>query len=374
MQDFLALASLGTEPILRKELKFLGVKPQGESAPGRVFFQTDWEGAYRVLLNSRTADRILFLPKIFSAWNFEQLFQGLGKIPWEEYFSAQKGLVIAQIRSQKSPLSSSPVLQKTAAKAVYSRLTQAWKIQRLPETEDSATLRIFIQGNSIYPGIDLSGEGLHRRGFKKEKGQAPLKETLAACLLMSLGWRRKTPLWDPFCGSGTFLLEALLYAQNVPPGIHRPMALQALALFDASLWDRVLTEAREGIHYEGQFRIMGSDKDPAMLPISQANLDRIDPDHGIPLSQSSFDRHSPAPYPQGVLICNPPYGLRLENKLAAQAIHEEIGLWLNAHPRWGAGIVTALPKIPGLTPGKDIERKKIIAGALDLYFFTRRSS
>jgi putative N6-adenine-specific DNA methylase len=298
MADFLALCSLGTEPILRKELKHLGVKTQGESAAGRVFFSSDWEGAYRTLLHSRCADRLLFLPRIFSAWNFEELFQALGAIPWEDYFSPKQGLVIAQIRSIKSKLTSSPVLQKTAAKAVYSRLTHAWKTDRLLETENSAGLRIFIQNNKVYPGIDLSGKGLHKRGFKQEKGQAPLKETLAAALLLSLGWRRKTPLWDPFCGSGTFLLEALLYAQNVPPGIDRPMALGSLKLFDPKLWKKVLDEAHEKIHYQGQFRIAGSDKDPKMLPLAQNNLNRIDPDHGITLRTAAFDRSSPAPFPR----------------------------------------------------------------------------
>jgi 23S rRNA G2445 N2-methylase RlmL len=149
---------------------------------------------------------------------------------------------------------------------VYSRLTHAWKTDRLLETENSAGLRIFIQNNKGLPGIDLSGKGLHKRGFKQEKGQAPLKETLAAALLLRLGLAPEDPLWDPFCGSGTFLLEALLYAQNVPPGCDVPWPWAPLKLFDPKLWKKVLDEAHEKIHYQGQFRIAGSDKDPKMLP------------------------------------------------------------------------------------------------------------
>ncbi|MEE1000058.1 MAG: class I SAM-dependent RNA methyltransferase, partial [Treponemataceae bacterium] len=217
MVNLVALCGIGAEKILSNEIKFLGYKTTGK-APGRVMFSCDEDGMFRSNLCLRCADKIFLQMASFHATDFDALFDGIVAINWQDFFKKDVKVVIDKVRSYKSKLNSEHSVQSMAHKAIYTKLGKIWRMSVLPETGDTATVRIYIDNDNVLVLLDLSGNPLNRRGYRTDGGVAPLRETTAAVLLQMMCWRRKTPFHDPFCGSGTLAIEAALYAYNVAPG------------------------------------------------------------------------------------------------------------------------------------------------------------
>jgi putative N6-adenine-specific DNA methylase len=266
-----ALCALGSEGVLGNELRKLGFAQDGGGRPGMAFFRADRAGVARAHLWLRTAERIVLVAGSFPAGDFDQLFEGMRSIPWEEYCRPDARVAVQKVRVTRSRINSVFSAQSIALKAVYERLGSAFNSPRLPETGLAMDIRLYVDKDEAFAGIDLSGEPLHRRGYRTISGPAPLKETIAASLILKAGWKRRLALHDPFCGTGTIPIEAALFAFNVPPGAARSFAFRSMPGFDDSLFREERDKALALADYSYELRISGSDGDAAMIEAAIKN-------------------------------------------------------------------------------------------------------
>ena len=291
-------------------------------------------------------------------------------------------MVVDKVRSHKSKLSSEHSIQGIVHKAIYTKLGDVWRIHTMPESGERSDVRIYIENNIVAVLLDLSGVPLHRRGYRKDGGIAPIRETMAAVLLQIMNWRRKTPLHDPFCGSGTIVNEAMLYAYNVAPGFGRRFALENLSIYDEDRAYQIKCQEAEKIQPECQTRITGTDIDAAAVERSRANAERAGVTAGRALQLIGSDqriqrpdfeqadfRDLGAPYETGLLLGNPPYGERLEDKEAAKLLYKDMGELLENFPGWDLGFITSRADFESAFGHQANSTKKLKGGNLDTYFF-----
>jgi putative N6-adenine-specific DNA methylase len=269
----LALCAVGVEKVAAQEIRRLGLGVE-ESGFGRLRFRSDLAGLYRALMALRTVDRILLEASSFLARDFDGLFEGTRAVPWEDYIGRDMGLVVDKVRSSRSVLKAETSIQAVVHKAAAERLCGVWGLSRLPGGEKRANLRVYVEKDRVSLLLDLSGAPLFKRGYRREGGIAPLRETTAAALLQLSLWRRRFPLWDPFCGSGTILAEAALYAWDAAPGLGRRFALGDLLIADPSLEQSIRAELLGRVNFGHTVRIFGSDQDGKALSLAAANLRR----------------------------------------------------------------------------------------------------
>lgn len=377
MVTLAAPCAIGAEKVLSNELIKLGFFPISQ-APGRVVFSTanqdsgdqnysvpmgqipvaeDLAAIYRANLCIRTADRIYLVMASFPCRDFDTLFDQVKAIEWQGWFKKDVRVVVDKVRTHQSALSSENSIQSISHKAIYSRLGDAWHMSTLPETGDRASVRIYIESNQALVLLDLSGMPLHRRGYRTAGGEAPIRETLAAILLHLMNWRRKIPLHDAFCGSGTIPIEAVLYAYNIAPGLGRRFGLEDLAPYQGenalSLISKEKETAALAIKTDCLVRVTGSDIDQKILLSAQGNAERacsiagralqvVGRDSRIPrpdFVQASFSDLA-APFPEGLLLSNPPYGERLGDNDSALALYFSMSSLLDAFQGWDFGFIT----------------------------------
>lgn len=356
MNNLVALCAIGAEKILGNEIKHLGYKLCG-NAPGRVFFEGDDDSLYRANLCLRTADRVFLQMAKYEAEDFDDLFDGVYKINWEDFFKKDSKITVDKVRSHKSKLNSEHAIQGIVQKAIYKKLGEKWRMSSLPESGNEFTVRVYIEENVVLILLDLSGLPLHKRGYRVDGGTAPLRETVAAIMLQEMLWRRKTPLHDPFCGSGTIAIEAALYAHNIAPGFGRRFALENLTIFDKQKALEIRHSEAELIRTDVEVRITGSDIDSESIERSRKNaeyacvsagraLQEIGSDAKIQrpdFVQADFAELS-APYEKGLVLCNPPYGERLGDEKEAENLYRKMQcLWTNFNG-WDFGIITSHKK------------------------------
>lgn len=388
MITLVALCAIGTEKILSNEIKQLGYSPCKTSI-GRVSFTASNEEAlFRTNLCLRTADRVFLQMSVFKAYNFDDLFDGVKAIDWQDYFNKDTRIVIDKVRSNsKNRLSSEHSIQGIVHKAIYSKLGEVWHMFSLPETGATSTVRVYIEDDEVLILLDLSGEPLHKRGYRTAGGEAPLRETVAASLLQMMMWRRKTPLHDPFCGSGTILIEAALYAYNIAPGFGRHFALENLKIFDSQKALEIKKKEAALIRPDCVAHITGTDIDPEALDFARLNaehacvmagraLQLIGSDQRIQrpdFDQADF-KEIEAPYESGCIISNPPYGERLGEKADAERLYGEMKELFNAFPGWQLGFITSHERFESIVGKKSQNKKKIKCGNLDTYFYMFKDS
>ena len=263
MNNLIALCAVGAEKILGNEIKSLGYKLDSKcpNLPGRVFFTGDDDALFRTNLCLRTADRVYRSMAHFRAEDFDDLFDGVHEIEWQDFLKKDSKIVVDKVRIFKSKLNSEHAIQGIVQKAIYKKLGEAWHMSSLPESGDESDVRVYIDENEVQICLDLSGLPLHKRGYRTDGGVAPLRETTAAVMLQMMMWRRKIPLHDPFCGSGTLPVEACLYAHNVAPGFGRRFALENLPSFDSARADEIRRAEAEKIRTDVECRITGTDID-----------------------------------------------------------------------------------------------------------------
>ncbi|MBO4404813.1 MAG: class I SAM-dependent RNA methyltransferase, partial [Treponema sp.] len=272
MNYYAALCAIGAEKILGNELKSLGFKLTS-NAPGRVNFTGEDDALYLSNLCLRTSDRVYIQAARYHAEDFDALFDGCYKVEWQDYFKKDVRIIVDKVRTYKSRLSSEHSVQGMIQKAIYKKLGDKWRIATLPESGSSFDVRVYIENNEVSILLDTSGTALHKRGYRTEGGSAPLRETTAAVLLMQMMWRRKTPLHDPFCGSGTIVTEAALYAHNIAPGFGRNFAFENLSFYNAKRFLEIKREEAEKIRTDVECRITGSDIDPAQIERAKLNAE-----------------------------------------------------------------------------------------------------
>jgi putative N6-adenine-specific DNA methylase len=394
-QTALALCAVGVEKVAAQELRRLGLEVE-ESAFGRVRFRSGLAGLYRALMALRTVDRVLLEASSFSARDFDELFEGTRAVPWEDYIGRGMGLAVDKVRSSRSVLKAETSIQAVVHKAAAERLCGAHGINRLPGTGKTANLRVYVEKDRVSLLLDLSGEPLFKRGYRPEGGAAPLRETIAAALLQLSLWRRKFPLYDPFCGSGTILAEALLYAWDAAPGLGRRFALEDLLIADSSLEQSIRAGLLGQVNFEHTIRIFGSDQDSRALALAAANLRRarelalggevpgaqgktpaVRPEppglpelRCLPMEEARFPRAGEDP---GFIITNPPYGKRLGEPGEAEDCYARMPLLRWGFPEWKLGVITSHPGFESFFGRRADSCREISGGALQSYFFQYRS-
>lgn len=388
MAKFLALCAIGAEKILANELKKLNFNDVAFSSAGQVEFSGDDTSFYKSNLLLRTADRIFLRLAHFKAVDFDELFEGVAKINWQDFFHKNTYVVINKVRCQKSRLHSEVSVQKIVHKAICDKLCRVWKLLSLPERGEPAKVRIYIEKNFVSVLLDLSGDPLYKRGYRSLSGEAPLRETVAATLLQKMLYRRKTPLYDPFCGSGTITIEALLFAHNVPPGIGRKFAFENLKIFNETEFEKVREAAVAEISTNCRVRIYASDNNSEAVAtakfhckracfVAENALKSIGAEgklSEIRFFEKDFSLASPHHLPEldgdnGIILANPPYGLRLSDEDGVKEIYEKIPDFLLKFPQWKAGFICANPNFEEDTGLEFSGVQPIKCGNLDSAFF-----
>lgn len=381
MNKYVALCAVGAEKIIGNEIKQLGYKLAG-NAPGRVFFTGDEDALYRANLCLRTADRVYLVMAEYSADNFDDLFDGCYNADWQKVFYKDARIVVDKVRIYKSKLNSEHTVQSMIQKSIYKKLGDKWHITNLPESGERSDVRVYLDENKAMILLDTSGEALHKRGYRTDGGIAPLRESMAAVLLQEMIWRRKTPLHDPFCGSGTIVTEAVLYAHNVAPGIGRHFAFEHLAIFNQQKFVDIKKQEASKIRIDVECRITGSDIDPSAVDRARLNaehacvtagraLQMIGSDNKIPRPDfivSDF-RDLKAPYDDGMIITNPPYGERIGDLAQAEEIYRDMASIFTDFPGWKLGVITNQKKFQECIGKYADLLKSIKAGSLDTMFY-----
>ena len=384
MNTLVALCAVGAERILGNEIKHLGYKLKG-NAPGRVSFTGDDDALFKSNLCLRTADRVYLQLAEYDAFNFDELYDGTYAVVWQDFLRKDSRIVVDKVRTYKSKLNSEHSIQGIVHKAIYTKLGDVWHMASMPESGEQSDIRVYVDENKVLVLLDLSGLPLHKRGYRVDGGIAPLRETLAATLLQEMMWRRKTPLHDPFCGSGTIAIEATLYAFNVAPGFGRRFALENLPFYNGKRAAEIRAEEAAKIRTDVEVRITGSDIDDAAVERAKKNAEYACVMAGRALKSIDISAHIPrpdfiqsdftdleAPYDEGLILCNPPYGERLGDEEQARELYKKMSsLWTDFNG-WDIGVITSNPDFQESFDHKTSAIKKLKAGNLDTSFYIYR--
>ena len=312
---------LGLEAPIADELKRLGMANVA-SENGRVYFTGDESAVACANVNLRVGERVLVELGRFNAVTFEELFQGVKAIRWEDIIP-RDGAFPVKGYSLNSALFSVSDCQKIIKKAIVERLRGVYGIDWFPESAETYQVQFSIMKDNVSVCLDTSGEGLHKRGYRPAHNAAPLKETMAAAMVRLSRYRGRDDFCDPFCGSGTIPIEAALIARNIAPGLHRSFAAQSWRTIDPAVW-RDAREAARTKEFHGEYNIVGSDIDPKAVAIARENAERAGVSDIVRFEvadAAAFDRRTE----RGVIVTNPPYGERIMEKEQAEALYRAFG-------------------------------------------------
>ena len=320
--ELIAPCHFGLESVLKREIIDLGYEIS-KVEDGRVTFLGDAEAICRANIFLRTAERILLKVGEFKVVTFDELFEKTKALPWETYIPANGKFWVTKAASVKSKLFSPSDIQSIMKKAMVERMKSRYHQEWFPEDGASYPVRVFLMKDMVTVGIDTSGISLHKRGYRQMTAKAPITETLAAALIMLTPWRKDRILVDPFCGSGTFPIEAAMIAANIAPGMNRSFTAEEWTnLIPKKLWYEIVEEAQELIDEDVQVDIQGYDIDGDVIKAARKNAEDAGVGHLIHFQQRPVSelRH---PKKYGFIITNPPYGERLEEKEALPKLYRE---------------------------------------------------
>ena len=366
--ELIAPCHFGLEAVLKKEILDLGYDVTLVE-DGRITFFGDEEAVSRANVFLRSAERILIKVGSFHAETFEELFQGTRSLPWEEFIPSDGKFWVAKAASVKSKLFSPSDIQSIMKKAMVERLKGVYHVSWFEEDGAPFPVRVFLMKDEVTVGLDTTGESLHKRGYRKLTAKAPIAENLAASLIMLTPWRGDRILVDPFCGSGTFPIEAAMMAASMAPGMNRSFTAEEWpSVVGKRNWYDAVDEAREMVDLQIETDIQGYDIDDAMVSIARENaklagVDKLIHFQRRPLSQLSH------PKKYGFLITNPPYGERLKEKSALPALYKELGARYAALDSWSMYLITAYENAERDIGRKADKNRKIYNGMMKTYFY-----
>lgn len=362
----IATAAMGLESIVANEVKSLGYEVQVEN--GRVVFEAPVSAIPRCNLWLRTADRVRLLVGRFKAYTFDELFEATKALPWEYYIS-EEGQFPVSGKSVQSKLFSVPDCQAITKKAIAERLKLKHGVaSKMPETGALYKVEVSLLKDEALLTIDTSGVGLHKRGYRIGQGEAPLKETMAAALVLLTNWKAEYPLIDPFCGSGTIPIEAAMIGQNIAPGFNREFASEGWSLIKAKHWEKAFEEAEDKANYDQKLDITGSDIDHKLIKISEGNATEAGFGDLISWKQMQVKDLS-IKKENGYIIGNPPYGQRLSDKEAVAKIYQDFGTVMQEHPSWSVYILTAFEKFEKQYGKTATKKRKLFNGFIKTDYY-----
>lgn len=364
----MAPCHFGLEAVLKKEILDLGYDISLVE-DGRVTFDGDAEAVCRANVFLRTAERVLIQIGRFKAETYDELFEGIKALSWEEFIPVDGKFWVTKASSIKSKLFSPSDIQRIAKKAMVERLKMKYNVSWFDENGPEYPVRIFLMKDEVIVGIDTTGDSLHKRGYRKLSSKAPISETLAAALIMLTPWKKDRILVDPFCGSGTFPIEAALMAANIAPGMNRSFMSEGWKnIIPAKEWYNTIDEAHDMIDDNIEVDIQGYDIDDDMIKIARINAKDAGVDKLIHFQRRSVAELS-HPKKYGFIITNPPYGERLEEKKDLPQLYKVIGERYKALDSWSAYIITSYEQAERDMGLKATKNRKIYNGMIKTYFY-----
>lgn len=366
--EYIVPCHFGLEAVLKREIQDLGYEIS-QVEDGRVSFYGDELALCRANIFLRSAERVLLKAGEFYASTFEELFQGTKQIPWEQYIPENGKFWVTKAASVKSKLFSPSDIQSIMKKAMVERMKERFHKTWFPEDGAGYPVRVFIKKDIVTVGIDTTGESLHKRGYRPQSGKAPISETLAAALIMLTPWKSDRILVDPFCGSGTFVIEAAMMAADIAPGMNREFTAENWSnLIPKKSWYEAITEANDRIKDGVNTDIQGYDIDEEVIRTARKNAVNAGVDHMIHFQQRPVSelRHSK---PYGFIITNPPYGERLEEKETLPAIYRAFGESFRGLKDWSAYMITSYEDTERWFGRKADKNRKIYNGMIKTYFY-----
>ena len=339
---------------------------------GRVYFSGAEEAVAAANLNLRTGERVLIELGAFDAGSFDALFEGTRALPWERFILKDAAFPVTG-HSLNSKLASVPDCQKIIKKAVVERLKSRYGLQWFPETGETVQIRFSIMKDRASLCLDTSGEGLHKRGYRPAHNAAPLRETLAAAMVILARYRGRGDFVDPFCGSGTIPIEAALIARNQAPGLNRRFAAMDWRALDPKIWERAKEEARAK-EFHGAYSILGSDIDPQASAVARRNAERAGVDGIVRFETADAMAFSRATE-RGVIVTNPPYGERILEKQEAEALYAGFGAALARCPGWQLYLLSSHTEFERSFGRRADKKRKLYNGMIkcDLFIFNRET-
>ena len=366
--ELIAPCHFGLEAVLKREIQDLGYEVI-RVEDGRVTFSGDADAVCRANIFLRTAERILIKVGSFHAETFEELFQNTRALEWERFLPENGKFWVAKAASVKSKLFSPSDIQSIMKKAIVERLKGVYRVSWFPEDGDSFPIRVFLMKDEVTAALDTTGESLHKRGYRKLTAKAPIAENLAAALILLTPWKGDRILVDPFCGSGTFPIEAAMMAARMAPGMNREFTAEAWNHeIEKKSWYRAMDEAFDLVDNGVETDIQGYDIDDHMVSIARENARLAGVDHLIhfqtrPVSQLSH------PKKYGFIITNPPYGERLEEKKDLPALYRTLGQRFAALDSWSLYLITSYENAEQDIGRKADKNRKIYNGMMKTYFY-----
>lgn len=358
----------GLEAVTKREIYDLGYEIT-RVEDGRITFAGDADAVCRANIFLRSAERVLLLVGRFRATTFDELFEGVKALPWEQYIPKNGKFWVAKASSIKSKLFSPSDIQSIVKKAMVERLKQSYHLDWFPEDGADYPVRVFLLKDEVMVTLDTSGNSLHKRGYRLLTSKAPLTETLAAALIMLTPWNKNRILVDPFCGSGTFPIEAAMLAANIAPGINRQFTAEEWTnLIPRKLWYDTVEEAEEMMDTEIEVDIQGYDIDAEVVKAARENAKRAGVEKMIHFQQRAVsDLHHPKKY--GFIITNPPYGERLEDKENLPELYRQIGQAYAGLDSWSMYMITSYEDAQRYIGRKADKNRKIYNGMIKTYFY-----
>lgn len=358
----------GLEAVLKREIIDLGYEISLVE-DGRITFEGDVEAICRANIFLRSAERVLLQVAKFKALSFEELFQNVKAIPWEEYIPVDGKFWVTKASSVKSKLFSTSDIQAIVKKAMVERMKLKYNVSWFEENASAYPLRVFIIKDEVTIAIDTTGDSLHKRGYRQNSVIAPISETLAAALIMLSPWKRDRILVDPFCGSGTFLIEAAMIGANIAPGMNRTfLAENWTNIIDKKEWYEAINEANDLINLDIDMDIQGYDIDPTVVKNARENAKLAGVDQFIHFQRRAVNElNHPKKY--GFVISNPPYGERLEDKKDLPLLYNEIGEAMKRLDSWSVYLITSYDEAEKYIGRKADKNRKLYNGMIKTYYY-----
>ena len=365
--EFIAPCHFGLESVLKREIQNLGVEIV-KVEDGKVTFKGNENAFARANIFLRTTERVLLKIGSFKATTFDELFEGTKALPWEKYIPKDGRFWVTKANSVRSALFSPSDIQSIMKKAMVERLKTKYGISWFEETGADYAVRVSILKDEVTVGLDTSGESLHKRGYRKLSSKAPITETLAAALILHTPWKADRILVDPFCGSGTFPIEAALIGLNIAPGISRSFSAENFSFLDKKIWTEARNEAKDLETPDKELHIQGFDIDSDIISAARQNAKLAGVADKIHF-QAKDVRELTSSKKYGFIITNPPYGERMEEKKDMPALYKTIGKTFEALDSWSYFIITGYEDSEKYIGRKADKNRKIYNGMLKSYFY-----
>ncbi|MBN2789579.1 MAG: class I SAM-dependent RNA methyltransferase [Candidatus Delongbacteria bacterium] len=363
--NLIATCTFGLESVLKKELIGLGYNDL-QVQDGRITFQAEELGIARANLFLRTADRIYLKLSEFKAEDFDELYEGVKNIDWQDMVPVD-GVMHVNGRSKKSKLSSVPACQSITKKAIIDKMTKSYGVEKFTEDGKVFPVEIILENDIAIVTLDTSGTALYKRGYRLHTGEAPLKETLAAGLILLSNWRPNIPLIDPFCGSGTILVEAAMIGRNIAPGLNRHFLSMKWDFLNRSIWKKAVEEAFDKRN-TNKLELFGSDIDPKVIKYAQLNSENADLNTMIEFKQQDITDFK-FTNKKAYIITNLPYGERLRNKSSIDELYRSFKNSIKYNDQFGKHIFTSHEHFQEIF-GRANKKRKLYNGNIKCHLYS----